>query len=55
MNDKRLAFKLLGVFLMETLNINGTEFRKTLWSIGFLIAFLKLAFVLVDLIPLFFQ
>lgn len=55
MNDKRFTFKLLGVFLMEVLNFNGNELRKTLWAAIFGIAFLKCVFVLADLLPLLFK
>lgn len=33
MNDKRFTFKLLGVFLMETMNVNLKETRRTFWHI----------------------
>lgn len=33
MNDKRFTFKMLGVFLMETLNIQPKEIRKTFWHL----------------------
>lgn len=53
MNNKQFTFKLLGVFLMEILNFSGTELRKTMWTAFLGIAFLKLIFVLVDLLPVF--
>ena len=52
MNDKRFTLKLLGVFLMDILNFNGIELRKTIWAAIFGIAFLKFAFTLADLLPL---
>lgn len=33
MNDKRFTFKLLGIFIMEALNFNRKEIRKTFWHL----------------------
>lgn len=33
MNGKRFTFKMLGVFLMETLNVPPKETRKTFWHV----------------------
>lgn len=33
MNDKRFTFKLLGIFIMDALNFNGREVRRTFWHL----------------------
>ena len=50
MNDKRFTFKLLGVFLMEYLNINPKEVRKTFWHLIAGLVILIIVFRLPDFI-----
>jgi hypothetical protein len=33
MNDKRFTLKFLGIFLMDALNYQGREIRRTFWHL----------------------
>ncbi|MWQ32833.1 photosystem I reaction center subunit PsaK [Glaesserella parasuis] len=54
-DNKRFTLRFLGVFLMETLNISGTELRKTIWAVVLGIALLKLTDAVLALLPLFIR
>ncbi len=55
MNDKRFTLKMLGVFLMETLNINPKEVRKTFWHVIGGLALLILVWRLPEILTVFFK
>ncbi|WP_240746208.1 hypothetical protein [Eikenella exigua] len=50
MNDKRFTFKMLGVFLMEAMNVSPKEVRKTFWHVVGGLILLILAFRLPEIL-----